>query len=55
LKKDIAEMNNLAEKNPAKTAELQSLLSAWRKDINAPMPRPNPDYKESESGELNMK
>jgi arylsulfatase A-like enzyme len=55
LKQDLGEKNNLAKRNPAKTAELYSLLSGWRKNVNAPMPRPNPDYREEESGELFMK
>jgi arylsulfatase A-like enzyme len=55
LKEDIAEKNNLAEKNPTRTAELMELLSGWRKNVDAPMPRPNPDYQESESGKIHMK
>ena len=29
---------------PEKTAELYSLLKAWRKSIQAEMPVPNPDF-----------
>lgn len=44
LKEDIGEQNNLAKTNPQKTAELQKLLTRWRKNVNAAMPRPNPEY-----------
>ena len=55
LKDDIGEKNDLARKNPTKTAELLKLLTEWRKVVNAPMPRPNPEYKESESEKIYMK
>jgi arylsulfatase A-like enzyme len=45
LKKDIGEKNNLADKMPRKAAELHKMLTAWRKDVDAQMPTPNPDYK----------
>lgn len=44
LRDDISEKNNLADKNPEKTGELHEKLVAWRKDVNAVMPLPNPDY-----------
>ena len=44
LKKDISEKNNLAGKMPGKAAGLRRILQAWRKDVNAQMPTPNPDY-----------
>jgi arylsulfatase A-like enzyme len=44
LKKDISEKNNLAGKMPDKAAELRKMLQTWRKDVNAQMPTPNPDY-----------
>ena len=44
LKKDIGEKNNLAEKMPEKAAEMLAMLKAWRKEVDAQMPRPNPDY-----------
>ena len=50
LKDDIGEKNDLAKTHPAKTAELLKLLSEWRKNVNAPMPRPNPDYQGNKSG-----
>ncbi|MCK4292712.1 MAG: sulfatase [Planctomycetes bacterium] len=45
LKADIGEKNNLADKMPGKAAELLKMLKAWRKDVDAQMPTPNPDYK----------
>ena len=44
LAEDIGQKNNLAEKMPEKTRELHRKLLAWRKNVKAPMPRPNPDY-----------
>lgn len=41
LKDDIGETQNLATSQPDKAKELHGLLTAWRKDINAPMPQPN--------------
>jgi len=38
LVKDISERNNLAKKMSNKTAELQKLLAAWRKDVAAEIP-----------------
>jgi arylsulfatase A-like enzyme len=45
LKDDISEKNNLAEKMPDKADELHRMLKAWRVDVDATMPTPNPDYK----------
>jgi len=44
LEADIGEQHNLAEKLPEKTSELHQLLLEWRRQVKAPMPRPNPDY-----------
>jgi len=44
LRDDIGEKNNLAAANPEKTKELHEKLIAWRKDVHAVMPKPNPDY-----------
>jgi len=38
LEDDISEKNNLVDKNPKKTAELQGLLKAWRKDAGVSIP-----------------
>ncbi len=44
LREDIGEQHNLAEQLPRKTAELRERLRAWRKEVGAQMPSPNPDY-----------
>ncbi len=45
LEDDIAEQNNLADTMPEKAAELHTLMLAWRKAVNAPVPTEfNPDY-----------
>jgi arylsulfatase A-like enzyme len=44
LRDDIGENRNLAADNPAKAKELQTKLAAWRKQVGALMPTPNPDY-----------
>jgi len=44
LRDDLGEKNNLATANPNKTKELHNKLIAWRKDVQAVMPLPNPDY-----------
>ncbi len=44
LRDDIGEKNNLAAANPEKTNELHEKLVSWRKDVQAVMPKPNPDY-----------
>lgn len=44
LAKDIEEENNLAAETPAKVKELQSKLAAWRKQVGAVMPTPNPSF-----------
>jgi len=45
LKDDIGERRDLAPKMPEKAAELRNLLHAWRGEVNAQMPAPNPGYK----------
>ena len=45
LKNDLGEQRNLAGENSAKAAELAKLLHDWRKQVNAQMPTPNPDYR----------
>jgi len=44
LSADPAEKHNLAAANPAKTNELKTKLAAWRKQVNAVMPTPNPGH-----------
>jgi len=43
LSDDLGEMKDLTQKNPAKLRTLHEKLIAWRKDVNAVMPTPNPD------------
>ncbi len=44
LHDDIGETNNLAAQNPDKVKDLHEKLIAWRKEVKAAMPTPNPDY-----------
>jgi hypothetical protein len=44
LRKDIREDHNLASAMPDKTDELREKLHRWRQQVNAAMPKPNPDY-----------
>jgi len=53
LKNDISEKNNLAEKIPVKAEELNRKLTEWLKDINAKMPKENPNYEPDEIKEKN--
>lgn len=41
LRDDIGETTNLADKEPAKAQELHKQLTAWRQEINAPLPTAN--------------
>ncbi len=41
LKDDPTESTDLSAKDPVKTKELLAQLDAWRKEINAPMPKSN--------------
>ncbi|MGB2823217.1 MAG: sulfatase/phosphatase domain-containing protein, partial [Phycisphaerae bacterium] len=44
LADDISEKNDLAAKIPWKADELRRMLHAWRKEVGAVMPKPNPNY-----------
>jgi len=44
LKDDIGESNDLSSKMPEKVKELKRKLSAWRKSVNARLPKANPRY-----------
>jgi arylsulfatase A-like enzyme len=48
IRDDISETKNLAAENPQKTQELLAELAAWRSEVQAVMPTPNPDYQPSE-------
>jgi len=43
LGQDIGEQQNLAVQNPAKVQELHAKLIAWRQEVGALMPTPNPE------------
>lgn len=45
LKKDPSEKIDLAKQNSAKSKELENKLLAWQKQMNAKLPKPNPNYK----------
>jgi arylsulfatase A len=51
LADDVSEANDLARKNPQKREELLTKLQAWRKEVGAQMPLPNPDYDPSREAE----
>ena len=44
LKGDVGETRDLAASQPAKRNQLLAMLHAWRKQVGAQMPTPNPDY-----------
>ena len=44
LKNDLGESNNLVDTKPELAKQLHQELKAWRDDLNAQMPMPNPDY-----------
>ncbi len=44
LKNDIGEQNDLSKIEVGKTKDLKEKLHQWRKDIDAQMMKPNPDY-----------
>lgn len=49
LKDDVGECNELSARFPEQARDLHSRLVAWRKEIEALMPKPNPHYIPSES------
>ena len=44
LKTDPGEQHDLVNSDPGKVKELRAMLQAWRKEVNAEMPAPNPNY-----------
>lgn len=44
LREDVGEANDRASQNPDKVKELRFLMEKWRKEMNAQMPSPNPNY-----------
>jgi hypothetical protein len=45
LKEDPSESNDLATRDPDRTEKMLRTLRGWRRDIDAQMPSPNPDYR----------
>jgi len=50
LADDIAESKNLADAMPEKVRNLRGRLHAWLDSLNAPMPKPNPDFDPARAG-----
>lgn len=44
LAKDLSEMNDLSEQEPARVAELSRKLNAWRESVGAEVMKANPQY-----------
>jgi arylsulfatase A-like enzyme len=44
LRDDIGEKHNLAQIQPERADKMRDALRAWRKQVDANMPRPNPEY-----------
>jgi hypothetical protein len=44
LKEDIGEQHDLAARMPEKVNALRDQLHAWRTQVDAQMPTPNPNY-----------
>jgi arylsulfatase A-like enzyme len=44
IREDIGEQRDLASSQPKRVAELRNRLHAWRKEVGAQMPTPNPKY-----------
>jgi hypothetical protein len=42
LREDLGETRNLAEQQPELTAQLLARMRAWREEVQAPLPTPNP-------------
>ena len=44
LRNDLGEQHDLAAKEPDRVKELHAQLVAWREQVGAKLPKPNPDY-----------
>lgn len=44
IAQDLGESQNLIEREPQRAAQLADQLAAWRKNVGAEMPTPNPDF-----------
>jgi arylsulfatase A-like enzyme len=45
LKDDIGETTDISKSNPVKANQLREMLHKWRKDVDAQIPKRNPNYK----------
>lgn len=52
LRADPGEMSNLAAAEPARAKELQAALAAWRQQVGARMPVPNPNHDPARANDL---
>ncbi|MBI5386450.1 MAG: sulfatase [Verrucomicrobia bacterium] len=50
LRDDLSETRNLAAAQPDKVKELHAKLAAWRQDVKAVMPTPNPEFSPQAGG-----
>jgi arylsulfatase A-like enzyme len=48
LRRDVSEEHDISAAKPELTAEMHSLLVGWRREVEALIPRPNPDYQPRE-------
>lgn len=51
LKEDVGEQNDLAKTMPERAAQLRQQLHAWRRQLGAQMPTPNPDYEPAKASQ----
>jgi uncharacterized sulfatase len=51
LAADLGETKNLAAEKPGRASDLKKKLAAWRMEVSARMPIPNPHYDPSRAGE----
>ena len=52
LRADPGEATNLAAREPARARELQAALAAWRQQVSARMPVPNPNYDPARANQM---
>jgi hypothetical protein len=50
LADDIGETNDLSASNPEKASQLRQMLHRWRKEVDANIPKPNPNYRPAQDG-----
>ena len=55
LKNDISEKNDLSNSHPEQAARLLAKLDAWRSEVKAQLPPPNPDYDSSRPVEVSSR